>query len=139
MSEEAQAADTPPVSPSPPPAGNSRFPTWLKVLLGCGVGCGLLILAAFLAMTFGAWWLTSAGKQIETGDIAVAETTNVVRIDAEDADGDLVNFLTTLFFDMQTAQSEAAREQLPDSMSWLESFRQMQESQGAQGLLMKWA
>ena len=119
----------------PPPASpRGRFPTWLKVLLGCGVGCGGLLLAGFLAAGYGMWWITSSGKQIATSDIVRTDAANVLRIDAAETDGDLAQAVVTLFMDFQSVQQEVARESTPDSMAWIDSLQQMQNAGGASGL-----
>ena len=52
--------------PAAAPPAPSRSSPWLKILLGCGLGCGGLLLIGILAVGYGAWWITSSGKQIRT-------------------------------------------------------------------------
>jgi hypothetical protein len=79
------------------------LPGWAKVLVGCAVGCGSLIVLVAIVGAVAAWWAMSTEKQHETLALAGPDVLGVVHIDGAVSDA-AVSLLTR-------AMSEVAREQ----------------------------
>lgn len=100
-----------------------RFGPFEKVLIGCGVGCGVLILAAVIAGGFGAFWVLTPGEQIATERIVGGDSLGVVRMNELATDPGTQELLTRLgkaMTDFNRRQQEAV---LPDEMKWLSRFQ----------------
>lgn len=94
-----------------------------KLLIGCGVGCGVLILAAVVAGGIGAFWFFSPGEQVATERIVGEESLGVVRMNELATDPGTQELLTKVgqaLTDLNRRQQEAV---LPDEMKWLTRFQ----------------
>jgi hypothetical protein len=110
---------------TPPPARAPR-PFWGRLLIGCAIVGGLLIMAGVAAFVFGMYWLTSPGRQYPTAAVASPESQGVVRVGDLAGDPGARALMTALFRRMQEA-SQAEGPQLP---SWLRNLQAQQARQG---------
>jgi hypothetical protein len=110
-----------------PPASAPR-PIWGRVLVGCAILGGLVILAGMAAFIFGLYWLTSAGRHYPTAAVASPRTHGVIRVGDLAADPGARALLAGLFRRVQEAGQRDGQPQLP---AWI---RNMQAQQARQGI-----
>lgn len=122
----------PPASPAPPQSGASP---WLKLLLGCAVGCAVVGLLVFLAVGGGMWWLVSPGEQVATEGVAGGESQAVVHVRGLNDDPGTRALLDRAVVAMQRAVDRRRAEEMPDALRWLEQIGRAQRG-GATGLGM---
>jgi len=126
------ATNPPPPAPAPPapaPAQKSS-PGWLKWLIGCGIGCGVIVVIIIGLAVAGMWWLSSPGEQIETEAVIADESVAIMHFDGEDLSGfsDMANH----FFDeFQEQQSRVRQSELPEELRWIERLQSMQQRDAA--------
>lgn len=94
-----------------------------KVLLGCAVGCGVLIVAGLIAGGLGAFWFFTPGKQIATEKIVGAESVGVVRMNELATDAGTQALLTKVLTELNELNRQQQREALPEELRWLTRFQ----------------
>ncbi|HET9315842.1 MAG TPA: hypothetical protein VFQ51_09645 [Vicinamibacteria bacterium] len=112
-----------PLPPAPPP----RRSPWGKVLIGCAIVGGLVVLAGVAAVAFGLYWMTSAGRHYPPAAVASPQSQGVIRVGDLAGDAGARALLTRLFTRMQ----EAGRGDAPQLPEWM---RRMQAYQARQGI-----
>ena len=128
---------TSPTNPIPPPTGPPQpgASPWLKLLLGCAVGCAVVGALVFLAVGGGMWWLVSPGEQVATEGVAGGESQAVVHFGGLNDDPGTRALLDRAVVAMQRAADRQRAEEMPDAVRWLEQLGRAQ-SGGATGLGM---
>lgn len=126
---------TPPLEPPPAPAKPAGAGPWLKVLLGCAIGCGVVAVLGFLAIGGGFWWLVSPGEQVETGRVVGGESVGVIHVTGLDDDPGTRALLTRAVVEMQRASDRQRATEMPEQLRWIQEMGRAQ-SGGASGLEM---
>ncbi len=93
-----------------------------KVLIGCAVGCGVLVVIGILAAAGGAYWFFSPGEQVATDAIASDDSLAVVRMDELADDPGAQALLTKILVDFDEANRKQQQEDLPESMRWISNL-----------------
>jgi hypothetical protein len=99
---------------------------WGRLLIGCAIAGGLLIVAGLAAFLFGMYWLTSAGRQYPTAAVASPETQGVVRVGDLASDAGARSLVTAFFRRVQEA-SQSEKPQLP---AWIRNLQAQQAREG---------
>ncbi|MDA8020395.1 MAG: hypothetical protein MPN21_23400 [Thermoanaerobaculia bacterium] len=90
-----------------------------KLLIGCGLGCGLLVLTfGVLAVVLG-MWATRPGTQHETTAVVSPDGVAVMKLRDIGEDPGVQAFLTNFLHTMNEASREAQRQDLPENLRWL--------------------
>lgn len=100
-----------------------RFGPLEKLLLGCAMGCGALVLVGLAAGGFGAFWFFTPGKQVATDLIVGEESLGVFRTDELATDPGTQALLTKVgraFGDLNRRHQQAT---LPEEMKWLSGLQ----------------
>jgi hypothetical protein len=129
---------SPPTAPIPPPpiepTPKESSPAWLKWLIGCGIGCGVLVILAVAVGLIGVWWLTSPGPQIETEAVIADDSAAIMHFAGDEALTGFVEMAGHIFNEMQDHQSRIRQSELPESLQWIEQMQRMQQSNAAAGV-----
>ena len=104
-----------------------------KILIGCAVGCGGLVILAGLAFFGGLYWLVSPGDQIATERILSDEAVGYVRLPDPGEDPGLTDLLTTFIVEADRVSRSAAEEELP---GFFQQYQEMNLRNGAKGMCM---
>lgn len=112
---------------APLPVAPAARPLWGRVLVGCALVGGLLILAGIGSCIFGMYWLTTPGRQVATGAVASDESQGVIRVGDLAADPGARALMTAWFQRMQEAGSAHQPVQLP---AWIRNLQAQQARQG---------
>ncbi|MEM9558428.1 MAG: hypothetical protein AAGC60_29520 [Acidobacteriota bacterium] len=125
----------PPPPASPPPASVRPTATRAdRLLIGCGLGCGCLVLLGAVLLGLAGVWIFTPGKQVSTLAVATPEAPSVVRLDDLGSDAGTLEMLDALAVALSTAQNQNRRDQLPEEWGWLAD---LDSSQGSgRGLAM---
>ena len=113
------------VAPTDPAAGGSAAPlpartsSWLKVLIGCGIGCGVVVLLSAAGFFAAGWWAIALGRQIDTGRIAGGELLGVVRTGRLADDLGVRELVGNALAAVQRASSERNCEVMPEPLRWM--------------------
>ena len=106
----------------------SRQSVWSKVLLGCGLGCGVLTLLAAVVIAFISWWALTPGTQHPTTRLADQRSTVVAGFIAPEG-SELQDVLgKTLRQIQQTSRSDS---EYPEGFAWLEELEQLNDARMA--------
>ncbi|MCP4659685.1 MAG: hypothetical protein GY856_30145 [bacterium] len=99
-----------------------RFGGGEKVLIGCAVGCGVLVVLGILAAAFGAHWFFSPGEQIATDAIAGDDSLAVVHMDELADDPGAQALLTKVLVGFDEVNRRQQQQDLPESMRWISNL-----------------
>ncbi len=102
--------------------------TFDKVLIGCGIGCGVLFLTVLFGGTFGTLWLFSTPEQAATDAIVGADSLAVVRLHELADDPGTQALLDKLLERLDEVNRQQQEENLPPSMRWLSDLQSQQRS-----------
>jgi hypothetical protein len=112
---------------TPLPAAPPRRSPWGKVLIGCAIVGGLVILAGIAVFVFGMYWLVGSGKHHPTAAVASPRAQGVVRVGDLGQDPGARDLLVSLYKRVQAAGERAGGPQMP---AWLRNMQAMQARQG---------
>jgi hypothetical protein len=107
-----------PYASQPSPPRTSGFP---KALLGCAIGCGALMVLAFIAAAIGSWWMVRPGKQHETAAVVSPAATGSFTVADLGADPGFTALLDRFV-------REAQRRQQQDLPPWMRQMQQMSQA-----------
>lgn len=107
-----------PAAPVPAP------PRWGRLLVGCAVGGGLLVLAGFAAFAFGLYWLLGPGRQAPTAAVVGEQSAGVIHVGDLAADPGARALLGDF---MARAQAAPGGSPLPQ---WMRNLQAAQARQG---------
>lgn len=115
---EASHTTLPPTpgGPSSTPGGKTGCD---KLLIGCGLGCGLLILTFGVFAVVVGMWATRPGTQHETTAVVSPDGVAVMQLRDIAEDAGTQEFLTHFLRTMNEASREAQRQDLPENLRWL--------------------
>ena len=128
------------VAPTVPTAGGSpvsppaRTSPWLKMLVGCGVGCGVVVLLAAAGFFAAGWWAVAPGAQVDTGRIAGGESLGVVRSGRLADDPGVRELIENAVVAVQRASNERNREVMPEPLRWMQGLGQARGGSAGLGL-----
>lgn len=127
-----------PISPAYPPPRPPGMPVWVKWLIGCGIGCAVLIMIGVGAAVFVGWWITSPGKQVATERIIAPDANGVVHFSGDMALSECAELLGHIMTRIQEEQNRQTGAQLPEGLRWLEEMQRQQQMQGASAGMAVW-
>lgn len=100
-----------------------------RLLVGCAIGCGGLIVISAAIIAAVAWWALTPGRQHPTIRLVGEQSTLVAGFSpSEDAD-QLTGLLSEVLEKAQ--QLERRHRPLPDGLAWLEELEQLQDARMA--------
>lgn len=94
-----------------------------KLLIGCALGCGVLIVVGLMVGSFGAYWFFSPGEQVATGQIVGEDSVALVRLNELATDPGTQALLTTFLRALDKVNRRQQEQILPESMRWLTRFQ----------------
>lgn len=111
-------------SPLPPnPGGPSKTAGGRtgcdKLLIGCGLGCGLLVLTFGVFAVVVGMWATRPGTQHETTAVVSPDGVAVMKLRDVAEDTGTQEFLTHFLRTLNEAGREAQRQDLPENLRWI--------------------
>ncbi len=109
-------------------------PPWTKMLLGCGIGCGLLFVVFVTLSVGGFLWVSAPGVQVETASILGPRTVAAFRLDNSGDVGRVSTLLKALIVELQRVESARQRELLPESLQWLSDLRAARAEESVEDL-----
>lgn len=109
--------------------------TGSKVLIGCGIGCGTVILLIIIAGVIGAWWFFSSEDQVPTDKILNTGTSAAFRLEDISRDRECMQLVSDLIKEAQRIEHEQSDEQLPE---FLKNLRRFSESQQDPTQFLQW-
>lgn len=98
-----------------------------KVLIGCALGCGLVIILGVLGAILGISWLLSAGEQVATAEIVGTDSIGFVHLDQTVRDPGVSAMLRNFWLEAQRAENQRQKEELPESLGWLQDLSAAQQ------------
>lgn len=107
-----------------------------KVLIGCGIGCAVLILAVVFAVAFGTLWVFTPGQQAATDAIADDSSLGVVRLHELADDEGTQELFTRVLARVDEVSRERQREELPDGLRWLSDLQAQQSNPAGLNMLI---
>ncbi len=107
-----------------------------KVLIGCGIGCAVLILVAILGVSFGTMWFFTPGEQVATDAIVDDSSLGVVRLHELAEDPGTQQLLARVLERINEAGREQQREELPPSLRWISDFQAQQSDTAGVNMLI---
>lgn len=93
-----------------------------KVLIGCAVGCGILVVIGILAAAGGAYWFFSPGEQVATDAIAGDDSLAMVHMTELADDPGAQALLTKVLVRFDEISRRQQQENLPESMRWISNL-----------------
>lgn len=90
-----------------------------KLLIGCAVGCGVLVVAAIVAGGLGMFWVFSPGEQIATDRIVGEGVTGVVKMHELADDPGVEALVTKALREFNEINRRQQEEALPEDLRWL--------------------
>ena len=122
--------------PAPPPTKAGKMPFWGKALLVTGLGIAGIMLISLLAVCGVFYWLFAPGKQVPTISVVGPESEAVFCFDNSEGDPGLSSMISKLLLEMQQAQHQIQREQMPESFRFLLDLQHRQNKKNMQGMGM---
>jgi hypothetical protein len=120
------------VTPQGSGARSSGDRIW-KVVVGCGLAFGLVMLVGFGLALYGLYWAFSPGRQMPTALAVGPRSVGVVRLERGDSDRGMQELVETLIGAIQRAQLAAEDGKVPP---FLQSMRRWQLAQSGSNLGM---
>ena len=99
-----------------------------KILIGCGIGCAVMILVSVLGVAFGTMWLFTPGEQLATDVIVDEDSLGVVRFHELAEDPGTQELLTQVLLSVDEINRQRQREELPESMKWISDLQSGQSN-----------
>lgn len=90
-----------------------------KFLVGCGLGCGVLLILGIVAAVGAALWVFRPGTQHETATVVAEESVATLRLEDVGRDQGTQEFLTHAINTFNEANRQIRRENMPENMRWL--------------------
>ncbi|MEM8960671.1 MAG: hypothetical protein AAGD38_04265 [Acidobacteriota bacterium] len=118
-----------------PPDAPKKKGGFDKILIGCGIGCGMLIIVSVLAGVMGTAWFMTPGEQIATGEIAGDDSTGMVAARNIGNDPGLNSLFERTLVRMSDIQHEQQAEHMPENLRWLNDMS-AQQNQNTAGMRM---
>ena len=114
------------VKPPPLPGkSKEKLSTGKKILIGCGIGCGVIVLLLLLVGGLGVWWMFSTGEQVSTARILGPGSLGAIKVENISQNQGAMEFITFFFQEAQKYEDGGASAELPQ---FLEKIRQYQQS-----------
>lgn len=108
-----------------------------KVLIGCAVGCGVLIVGALVAGGLGFFWVYSPGEQIATDRIVGDGVAGVVKLSEVADDPGVQALLTKVLRTVNEVNRRQQEDTLPESMRWLARLQRQPSGRDLRNLIPK--
>ena len=118
------------MSPNYSDGSSSKMSGGKKVLIGCGIGCGTIILLIILAIVFGSWWLFSTEDQVPTNGILTTGSSAAFRLEDISKNQEMMQLLTDLSIEAQRINRKRNNEQLPESFQKFNRYFEGQQDPG---------
>ena len=115
---EASYSTLPPTSGGPSSSSGGRSGCD-KLLIGCGLGCGILVLTFGVFAVVAGLWATRPGTQHETTAVVSPEGVAVMKLRDIGEDPGTQEFLTNFLRTMNEASREAQRQDMPENLRWI--------------------
>ena len=109
----------------PPPIAyerSKRLSTGQKVLIGCGIGCGTIIILGIIIFSLAAWWVFSPGDQVATNRILHSDSMGVVRMENVTENQGAMEFLSHALQEAQRISQDRSSGQLPPFLEKLKNY-----------------
>jgi len=106
---------------------------WTRILVGCALAFGVVLLIGFGLAIYGVYWAVNPGRQVPTMAVVGPDSVGVVRLDRAATDPGIQDLVQEAMMAIQRAQLDAERDTLPP---FLEGMRRWQLAQPAVGLGM---
>ncbi len=111
-----------PSSPAvPPPQKRRGLGKTEKIVLGCALGCGGLLLIGFLLAASGFYWFVAPGEQIATERIVSPDAIGAIDVRRSIEDPGLSAMMTNFFLEVQKASRE--QQEMPPSLRWMQNMQ----------------
>ena len=123
----------------PPPLPDKQYSKKIssdkKLLIGCGIGCGTIIILAIVAVAIGAWWFFSSEDQAPTNRILNKDSASAFRLEDISKNREAMQLISDLFKEAQRVDRKEFSEQLPESFK---KFKNYFEGQQDPSQFIKW-
>jgi hypothetical protein len=116
---------------TPPVA--ARSPAWMRILLGCAVAFGVVLLVAFGLFAYGFYWFFSPGRQMPAAAVVGPDSVGAIRVDDASRDPGMQALLGKFLAEMQRMQSRSSP--LPSGLEWIREWRSAQARGGVEAWL----
>ena len=114
------------IAPPPLPGqSKEKLSTGKKVLIGCGIGCGVIVLIFFLLTGLGVWWMFSTGDQVSTKRILGPRSLGAIKVENISENQGAMELINFFFQEAQKHEDRGASADLPQ---FFEKIRQYQQS-----------
>lgn len=98
--------------------------SWLeKLLFGCALGCGGLLITFLIAASIGTYWFITPGEQVATANIVGEESVGLVRITELADDPGIEALLGNVLERVDQLNRRQQQRTLPESMQWITQFQ----------------
>jgi len=114
------------VNPPPLPGkSKEKLSTGKKVLIGCGIGCGVIVLLSLLIGGLTVWWILTPGDQVSTTRILGPDSLGAIKVRNISENQGVMEFITFFFQEAQKYEDRGSSAELPQ---FIEKIRQYQQS-----------
>ncbi len=113
--------NTPPPVPGRPPEKKSS--SGKKILIGCGIGCGSLIVMSIIAAFIALWWFFSSEDQIPVNSIFNSDTAAAFRLEDISAYPETMELISQALKELENSRNNSL-EDMPEFFKKLNKFSQ---------------
>jgi hypothetical protein len=112
------------------PRAGRRPPPWTRILIGCALAFGAVLLVGFALAIYGVYWAVSPGRQVPTMAVVGPDSVGVVRLDRASTDAGMQDLLQEVMTAIQRAQLAAEQGKVPPFIEGLKRWQLAQPSGG---------
>jgi hypothetical protein len=116
-----------------PASAPKQSRTGTKIVIGCAVALGLVMLVGLALIVAGGYWLVRPGLQVPTAVVVSPQSTGRLRLENAGADPGVRELMGEFFQAARDASNEANGHVLPE---WVERMQSMQAAQSGQQMEM---
>ena len=110
------------IAPPPLPGqSKEKLSTGKKVLIGCGIGCGVIVLIFLLLTGLGVWWMFSTGDQVSTNRILGPRSLGAIKVENISENQGAMELINFFFQEAQKHEDRGASADLPQFFEKTES------------------
>jgi hypothetical protein len=95
-----------------------------KVLIGCGIGCGAIVVLILIGVGVLGWWFISTGEQVATGRILAADSIGAIRLENVAENKDAMDLASSAIKEIQQRNNQKSSGQIPPFFESLRNYSQ---------------